>query len=254
MTLPSESGSGSPQLATSSWATWVRRYPFPDPRDALPDGPLAIGGDLSPGRLLSAYSQGIFPWYDERVPLLWWSPDPRFVLFPEDFRLPRRLRRTRGQPGWTVTFDTAFSDVIRACAEASRPEQDGTWITDEMEQAYCELHRRGYAHSAECWRDGELAGGLYGVSLGSVFFGESMFFRVPDASKVAFAAFAEALWARRFTLIDCQQETDHLARFGARAIPRDSFLDLLVDAVRAPTHRGSWAAWSPEPRVSAGRA
>lgn len=236
---------------TPAWAIWSSLYPFPDPRKAPSDGPLAFGGDLSAGRLLSAYSQGIFPWYDERAPILWWSPHPRFVLYPEEFRVPRRLRRVLGRPGWKVTFDTVFASVIQACADVPRPGQDGTWITLEMERAYCDLHDHGFAHSVECWRDGELAGGLYGVALGSVFFGESMFFQLPDASKIALVRLVETLHAKGFTLVDCQQETENLARFGARAVPRDLFLDHLKNAVLAPTHRGSWSDWASDVVVTA---
>jgi leucyl/phenylalanyl-tRNA--protein transferase len=218
-------------------------YPFPDPRSAPGDAPLAWGGDLSPGRLLSAYSQGIFPWYDERSPILWWCPDPRFVLIPSELVASRRLRREARRAAWSVTFDSAFEQVIRACGASSRTGQRGTWITPEMVSAYCELHLLGFAHSVECWRDGRLAGGLYGVSLGSAYFGESMFFRAPNASKVAFLRLVPALVDHGFTLIDCQQETEHLGTFGARSIPRDEFLDRLASEVESETWRGSWASW-----------
>ncbi len=221
----------------------TKLFPFPDPRTAPEDAPLAWGGDLSPGRLLSAYSQGIFPWYDERSPILWWCPDPRFVLYPTELRVPRRLRRDMRRAIWSVTFDRAFERVIRACASAYRPGQRGTWITQEIKLAYTQLHKVGFAHSVECWRHGQLAGGLYGVSLGTVFFGESMFFRASNASKVAFVRLVEVLVEREFTLIDCQQQTEHLGRFGARPMARADFLDHLAREVETQTHRGSWTDW-----------
>lgn len=164
---------------------------FPDPEYADPDGLLAVGGDLSPMRLLNAYSNGIFPWYAEGSPILWWSTNPRLVLIPDEFHIPRSLRRVLNKGTFSFTMDTDFSAVINQCACCPRPEQDGTWIVDEMVEAYTALHELGYAHSVEAWQDGELVGGLYGVSLGSIFFGESMFYRVPDASKAAFAVFVE---------------------------------------------------------------
>ncbi len=230
---------------------WKKLYPFPDPRDAPGDEPMALGGDLSPGRLVSAYARGIFPWYDERTPILWWSPDPRFVLFPDELRIPRRLRRELRKSSWKITFDTAFIDVIRACALSSRPGQRGTWITLEMEKAYVHLYQLGYAHSVECWRDEHLAGGLYGVTLGSAFFGESMYFDVPNASKIALVRFVEVLGERGFTLLDCQQETEHMARFGARLIPRAEFFEHLDEALLGETKLCSWRNW-PEGLVSSG--
>ena len=213
-------------------------YPFPDPRLGPGDGPLALGGSLAPGRLLSAYSQGIFPWYDESTPILWWSPDPRFVLLPDELHVPRRLARRLRSGAFRVTFDRSFAEVVRGCA--SRPEGGGTWITDEMAAAYVELHALGFAHSVECWHEGRLAGGLYGVSLGGAFFGESMFHRVPDASKVALVRLVETLRGRGPTLVDCQQPTEHLVRFGAREVPRDEFLGRLEAALETETHPGPW--------------
>jgi leucyl/phenylalanyl-tRNA--protein transferase len=215
---------------------------FPDPRLADRSGLLAVGGDLRPERLLNAYALGIFPWYSEDQPILWHSPDPRFVLEPSGFHLPRSLAKTIRRVPFEFRLDTAFEDVIDACALASRPGQSGTWITPEMRDAYVELHRLGFAHSAESWLGGRLVGGLYGVSLGSAFFGESMFAEVSEASKVAFSALVERLVAWGFTLIDCQQETEHLARFGAEPWPRAKFLDALEAAVEAPTRRGRWTA------------
>lgn len=215
-------------------------FPFPDPATAPGDGPLAFGGDLTPGRLLSAYSQGIFPWYDDSVPILWWSPDPRFVLLPEELRVPRSMRRAARRGRFALTLDHAFDAVVAACAKAPRPGQEGTWITREMAEAYGGLHRLGCAHSVEAWLDGELVGGLYGICLGEVFFGESMFHRVPEAAKVALLRLVEELRRRDVGLVDCQQETEHLARFGARPMPRGEFLERLDEALARPTARGPW--------------
>jgi leucyl/phenylalanyl-tRNA--protein transferase len=213
---------------------------FPDPRHAEPDGLLAVGGDLSPRRLLEAYREGVFPWFGEESPILWWSPDPRLVLAPHDLHVPRSLQRTLRRGVYRVTADTAFDRVIRACSNQERPGQDGTWITPEMVAAYEELHRLGYAHSFEAWRGGELAGGLYGVSLGRAFFGESMFSEQPDASKVAFVTAVRWLAERGIELVDCQVRTEHLVRFGAREVPRDEFLAELKRAVASPALRGKW--------------
>ena len=196
---------------------------FPSPEFADDDGLLAVGGDLSPARLILAYSQGIFPWFSQGDPILWWSPAPRLALFPAEFHLPRRLKRTINSGVFTVTADTAFAEVIAGCATASGRVKNGTWITPEMQQAYCRLHELGFAHSIECWRDGELAGGLYGVGLDRIFFGESMFTRVTDASKTALAALAQMALQRGIAMIDCQMTTDHLLRFGTREISREEF-------------------------------
>jgi leucyl/phenylalanyl-tRNA--protein transferase len=212
---------------------------FPPPERADRSGLLAVGGDLSPARLLAGYRRGIFPWYSEGQPILWHSPDPRFVLLPGHLHVSRSLEKVLRRGTYEIRGDTAFSEVLSACAEASRPGQDGTWITRAMYDAYVTLHRLGHAHSVEAWRDGELVGGLYGVALGRVFFGESMFARAPDASKAAFATVARALFDAGCLLIDCQVETDHLARFGAADVPRRRFLQLLAPAVQAgpPLHR-----------------
>ena len=209
-------------------------HAFPDPERALdePNGLLAAGGDLSPERLLHAYRLGVFPWYSAGQPILWWSPDPRAVLFPERMRVSRSLRKTLRQGRFRVTVDTAFREVMDACA-APRPGSDGTWITPEMLAAYTRLHSLGWAHSVECWRDGRLAGGLYGVAMGRVFFGESMFSRESDASKVALAH----LSGQGYRLIDCQVESEHLARLGAEPVPRRTFralLDELTEPEPAP--------------------
>ncbi len=213
---------------------------FPDPKQAEPSGLLAVGGDLRPERLLAAYAAGIFPWYAEE-PILWYSPDPRMVLAPGALRVVRSLRRVIAKERFEIRFDTAFERVIRECAAAERPDQDGTWITADMIEAYCRLHELGYAHSAEAWADGKLVGGLYGVSLGAGFFGESMFANREEASKVAFVHLVRRLHDWDFELVDCQVESDHLARFGAENWTRARFLAALERALRAPTRRGCWA-------------
>ena len=217
------------------------QYPFPDPRKADAEGLIAYGGDLNPQRVLAAYAQGIFPWpYDAASPLLWFSPDPRMVLKPADLHISRSLQRTIKQQRFEVRFDTAFDQVIRQCATVRRPKQRGTWITDAMIRAYCQLHEMGYAHSVETWREGTLVGGVYGVSLGAAFFGESMFARQPNASKVAFAHLIRQLQAWNFHLLDCQMETPHLARFGATPWPRTRFFKALEKALEEPTRQGPW--------------
>jgi leucyl/phenylalanyl-tRNA--protein transferase len=217
-----------------------RALAFPDPQESLPSGLLAVGGDLSCERLLLAYSQGIFPWYSEGDPILWHSPDPRMVLVPGALRVSHSLEKALRRGRYEVRFDTAFGDVVRACARAPRPGQDGTWITEAMQRAYTELHTRGYAHSAEAWEEGRLVGGLYGVSLGGAFFGESMFATRPDASKVAFATLVAQLVRWQFDLIDCQVHTEHLERFGAEPWPRARFLEALARTLERPTRCGVW--------------
>lgn len=212
---------------------------FPDPRDAEPDGLLAAGGDLRAERLVLAYSLGIFPWYGG-PPILWFSPDPRAVLRPAELRVSRRLLRTLRSGRFELRLDTAFRRVMEACAEAPRPGQDGTWITPDMIDAYEELHRLGLAHSAEAWREERLVGGLYGVALGSAFFGESMFHAERDASKAAFVALVWQLDAFGFDLFDGQLPTPHLTRLGLRAWPRERFLAALAKSVARPTRRGPW--------------
>ena len=204
---------------------------FPDPELALdePNGLLAAGGDLGPRRLLCAYRRGIFPWFSEGQPILWWSPDPRAVLWPDALRISRTLRRTLRRETFTITANTAFDHVVRECA-APRAGQGDTWITRGMAAAYGRLHRAGHAHSIECWREAELAGGLYGIAIGRVFFGESMFSRVADASKIALAH----LCGLGFGLIDCQLPNPHLARLGAVEMHRQRFLALLDELCEAP--------------------
>lgn len=214
---------------------------LPAPEDADVHGLVAIGGDLRPERLLAAYAEGIFPWYEDGLPILWHSPDPRMVLLPDQFHVGRSLRKRVRRGDFEIRLDTAFEQVIRACATVSRDGQRGTWITREMESAYARLHRNGYAHSVEAWRGGELVGGLYGVSLGDVFCGESMFAHEPDASKVAFVWLVEQLARWGVELVDCQVHTDHLARFGAHEWPRERFLATLRRLVQKPTRQGTWA-------------
>lgn len=218
---------------------------FPDPEEADPDGLLAIGGDLSPQRLITAYARGIFPWYSEGSPILWWSPDPRLALFPERLHVPASLRRTLNSGRFRFTLDQAFAQVIRACARATRPEQLGTWILPEMINAYEALHALGIAHSAEAWADDgnggcKLVGGVYGVALGGVFFGESMFRTKPDASKALFVTLVRWLGAQGCTLIDCQQTTAHLLRFGAQELPRKEFLKRVSEGLGSNALAGGW--------------
>jgi leucyl/phenylalanyl-tRNA--protein transferase len=213
---------------------------FPPPDYADPSGLLAVGGDLSSERLLEAYRAGIFPWYSDDQPILWWSPDPRFVLELDEFKLSRSLGKTLRRKVFQVTFDRVFDEVIAACASVPREGQSGTWITPEMQEAYVNLHGLGYAHSVETWFKGELVGGLYGVSLGKAFFGESMFHRKADASKVALAILVQKLKSWDFQFIDSQMTTDHMARLGAREVPRRIFLKRLKSALRHPTKRGKW--------------
>lgn len=214
---------------------------FPDPWMAEDSGLLGVGADLEPDRLLLAYRMGIFPWYSDGQPILWWSPDPRFVLFPEELHVGRSLKKRIRRGDYTIRMDTAFEQVMRACGEVPRPGQDGTWITDEMLDGYVRLHERGYAHSVEAWRDDELVGGLYGVAVGGLFAGESMFTRAPDASKVAFVALVKQLKRWNFGLVDSQIHTPHLERFGAREIDRMEYLRHLQALLRQPDRVGRWS-------------
>lgn len=213
---------------------------FPDPRHANPDGLLAIGGDLSVTRLLLAYRLGIFPWYEDGYPILWWSPPRRCVVDPAAFHISRSLGRLLRRGRFTITFDQAFPAVMRACGETRIEEGKGTWITEDMIDAYCTLHEAGFAHSAEAWYEGQLAGGIYGVSLGSAFFGESMFKRVTNASKIAFAALAQRLSDWQFSMIDCQITNPHLQSLGSYEISRAEFLRRLAHALTFPTRVGKW--------------
>jgi leucyl/phenylalanyl-tRNA--protein transferase len=218
------------------------RTPFPPLGAALaePNGLLAAGGDLSPDRLLLAYRRGIFPWYSYGQPILWWSPDPRMVLYVDELRVRRSLAKRVRSGVFEVRIDTAFDEVIESCAEFPRAGQRGTWITPEIVAAYSELHRRGYAHSVESWQDGELVGGLYGLALGRVFFGESMFARESDASKVALVYLVAKLKELGAPLIDCQQETPHLAALGARPIRRERFAAHLAELIHSTDPPAGW--------------
>ncbi|MBF0488324.1 MAG: leucyl/phenylalanyl-tRNA--protein transferase [Nitrospirae bacterium] len=213
---------------------------FPPPELAEDDGLLAIGGDLSRERILKAYTMGIFPWYMEEHPILWWSPDPRLVLFPDEFIISRSMRQTINRNIFDITFDRAFVDVMRNCANAKRKDGDGTWINDDMLKAYTGLYEIGYAHSVESWSGDQLVGGLYGVALGGAFFGESMFALRPNASKAALAALVNKLIEWGFMFIDCQVVTQHLKSLGAREISRIDFKVLLERALKLPAHHGKW--------------
>ena len=213
---------------------------FPPPDYADPSGLIAVGGDLSSERLLEAYRVGIFPWYSDDQPILWWSPDPRFILEPDEFKVSRSLQKTLQRKLLQVTFDRVFEEVIAACATVPREAQRGTWITPEMHDAYIKLHGLGFAHSVETWLGGKLVGGLYGVSLGKAFFGESMFHHETDASKVALATLVEKLKSWGFHFIDSQMTTEHMISLGAKEIPRRIFLKRLQSALRHSTKRGKW--------------
>ena len=216
------------------------RIRFPDPSEAEPGGLLAVGGDLSPERLLLAYQNGIFPWYGEVDPILWFSPDPRMVFFPGDFKFSKTLLKTVSSGKFSVRADTDFAAVVENCAQVSRKGQSGTWITEEMKAAYGKLHELGYAHSFETYREGELVGGLYGVSLGGAFFGESMFHLETDASKAALFHLAQKCWESGFDFIDSQVPTDHMRTLGGREISRKEFLSALESSLGKETLRGKW--------------
>lgn len=208
---------------------------FPPVNTAEPDGLLAIGGDLSQERLLNAYRSGIFPWYDEG-PILWWSPDPRFVLFPENLKISKSMRPVLNQERFRFSINTAFPAVIEQCGLIKRPFQESTWINEDMTDAYIQLHKNGYAYSAEAWSNDQLVGGLYGILLGKVFFGESMFSIQPNSSKFAFIKWVQFLQSRGVVLIDCQVYTEHLESLGAQMIPREKFLSLLSENIPEPGH------------------
>lgn len=221
---------------------------FPDPENALaePDGLLAVGGCLSPRRLVNAYRKGIFPWFNPGDPILWWCPDPRLVLIPAEIRISRSLRKTLRKKEYKITFDRAFDEVIKACA-APRRDGPGTWITEHMIKAYRQLHQLGYAHSVEAWHSDRLAGGLYGVAIGRAFFGESMFYRKSNASKAAFAVLAEKLARWNYAIIDCQVRTEHLASFGATQIPRKEFVERIDRYCRQSVAANAWTNEPPDP-------
>jgi leucyl/phenylalanyl-tRNA---protein transferase len=213
---------------------------FPHPGLADEDGVIAIGGDLSPRRLIQAYQWGIFPWYSDPQPIIWWSPDPRFVLFPAELKVSKSMRPYFNQQKFRLSYDERFESVIRHCQATPRDGQHGTWITEDMVNAYLRLHELGFAHSVEVWQNDALVGGLYGVCIGKVFFGESMFARVSNASKFGFISLVQRLQRKGFLLIDCQQQTRHLASLGARPIPRTEFLDFLMANRNHKTLRSSW--------------
>lgn len=213
---------------------------FPHPSLAHGSGVLGVGGDLSARRLILAYRHGIFPWFDE-PPVLWWSPDPRMVLPVQELRVPRSTRKHLRRGTYEISADRAFEQVIDACAKVPRPGQSGTWLGEEMRRAYLQLHEMGYAHSTEAWKDGELVGGLYGVAVGRLYAGESMFARADDASKVAFSLLVAQLKRWEMPLVDCQVHTDHLARFGAREISRESYLASIRPLTSAPDRLGPWS-------------
>lgn len=213
---------------------------FPNPYYADEEGLLAYGGDLSSERLISAYKAGIFPWFSKGDPILWWSPNPRLLLYPDKFNLRKSFRRVLRSGKFSVTFDQNFYAVIGHCASVSREGQEATWIVPQMVEAYSRLHKEGYAHSVEVYFEGTLVGGLYGLALGRAFFGESMFSLVSDASKVAFKALSDVLGSRGYDFIDCQMKTDHMVRLGAEVVQRDIFLDLLSTTIEEPTEMGPW--------------
>ena len=214
---------------------------FPPVEEAEPWGGLAVGGDLLPERLLLAYRSGIFPWYNEDQPIVWYAPDPRFVLFPEKLKVSKSMRPVLNQNKFIITFDAEFRQVIRQCQQTRRRGQGGTWITEEMLEAYCHLHLLGYAHSVEVWHNDNLVGGLYGLSLGSIFFGESMFAHVSNASKAGFITLVRHLQQHDFSLIDCQMHTPHLENLGAEPVPRSQYMQLLASGLESPTLPGKWS-------------
>ncbi|MCP4440602.1 MAG: leucyl/phenylalanyl-tRNA--protein transferase [Aureispira sp.] len=214
---------------------------FPHPKYADEDGVLAVGGDLSIERLLLAYENGIFPWYNEGEPIVWWAPDPRFVLFPSEISVSKSMRKIIRRKTFEVRYDTAFEQVIEACSSTPRLGQSGTWLIPEMIEAYIQLHQLGLAHSVETWQDGELVGGLYGVSLGKCFFGESMFSHRSNASKTALIHLAQTLDKQNYSLIDCQVHTPHVESMGARLIPRQEFTNYLEKNKKEPTKQESWS-------------
>ncbi len=231
---------GTPAPSDFPFLSEDERIEFPDPRSTDRRGILCVGANLSPGVLLSAYSRGIFPWFSEGDPILWWSPNPRFVLFPPEIRVSESMRKVLRKGTYTLTLDRDFRGVIEACSSAPRPGQDGTWITRGMIEAYVRLHHLGFAHSVEAWKGSELAGGLYGVSLGRLFCGESMFSKAPNASKAALIALAWRLADEGFPVIDSQVRTEHVASMGGRNIPRTRYLDLVRACLELPGLRGSW--------------
>ena len=219
-------------------------HTFPTARDAGEEGLLAFGGDLNPNRILKAYRSGIFPWFNPDDPILWWSPNPRLLLYPEDFKTSKSFRRVLRNKGFEVRFDTNFEAVITHCGEVPREGQEGTWLTKEMKEAYIEIHHMGFAHSIETYYEGALVGGLYGIAMGRGFFGESMFSLMPNASKVALKALSSICAKKSYDFIDCQVATPHLIQWGAKLVDRDTFLDTLEETLEKSTDFGSWRDWT----------
>lgn len=215
---------------------------FP-PVHGAEDGIVAVGGDLTDQRLLLAYRSGIFPWFSEQEPIIWWSPDPRYVIYPDELKVSKSMKQVMRNHSFTITMDRSFGEVITACAAQFRDGQEGTWITSGMREAYISLHQQGVAHSVEVWQADELVGGLYGVAIGKIFYGESMFHRLSNTSKIAFNTLVSHLKSRDFKLIDCQIETAHLVSLGARGIPRSRFITELEDGLAQPGFPGSWSSW-----------
>ena len=234
-----------PELRRSS-------YNFPSAREATDEGLVAFGGDLNPNRILKAYREGIFPWFNENDPILWWSPNPRLVLFPEEFKINKSFRRVLRNRGFEVKFDHAFEQVITHCGDVPRAGQEGTWLTKEMKEAYLELHGLGYAHSVEIYYEDKLVGGLYGIAMGGGFFGESMFSLMSNASRVSLCALSSLCVEKSYDFIDCQVETPHMINWGAKTIERNDFLDLLEKTLEKDTDFGSWRDWSWEYTENAG--
>jgi len=216
---------------------------FPDPREASDEGLLAYGGDLNPNRILTAYRHGIFPWFNEGDPILWWSPNPRLLLYPRDFKSSKSLRRVIRNKGFEIKFDRDFKSVIEYCSSVPREGQYGTWLTDGMKEAYIELFQMGFAHSVETYYRGELVGGFYGIAMGKAFFGESMFSLMSNASKVALKLLSDILVQKNYHFIDCQVPTEHLISLGAKLVNRDDFLDQLEVALLESSDLGSWEDW-----------
>ena len=232
------------------WIESALDFPAVNTALAEPNGLLCVGADLAPQTIIAAYSRGIFPWFSDNQPILWWSPDPRMVLFPAEFKVSKSLAKTVNRKLFEIRFDSAFAEVISACSEP-RQQGGGTWIVAEMQVAYAQLHALGVAHSIESWRDGKLVGGLYGLALGRMFFGESMFARETDASKVALVVLVDKLKRDGFELIDCQQETGHLASFGARPIARDNFVQRLKELINSNQMNSAWRKTTPKLNVEA---
>lgn len=221
----------------------TKEIKFPPPHLATEEGLLAIGGDLRVERIMAAYHQGVFPWYSDETPIMWWNPDPRFVLYPSRLKISKSMKQVLRQNRFKITFDTAFREVMESCQKSPRSDQDGTWITNELIDAFEKIHELGAAHSVEVWQDGELVGGLYGLSIGRVYFGESMFTRVSNASKAGFITLVQEMSKRGIEMIDCQVYTSHLESLGAESISRDQFLGQLEVLLDFESNMGKWTNW-----------